>query len=427
MDPTKSTLANLLDSFIDKVKQQGIRAISLKPYRIACKRIRTFATTNGEIYYSPNLLDRYLVRLDEELNEGKICFAYHRFQKRTARMFRSLAETGEMDFSRSSEGLHLKYPISKESGILVENILDENEIKDRIKNRLRASMQHIFHFAEQSGLKTSQMDDAFFMRYIVEEIPKTNSCSTGKAMRCVRYTATYLKNHCIASVSGDYSMLKLRAGKTKIIPAFNDSELKALTSVINDGTPKGKRDLAIVLLGGGCGLRGSDITSLRLADIDWRGQKLRLIQPKTHSPLVVAAPAEVMNALADYVLNARPKCDIPEVFVTITAPYRRIKTKSLGTQIDKYSTKADIKKIPRRSFHSLRRYFMTTLVSRGVPIGTASQMIGHKSIEMDKPYITHNRSEIAFVALSFSDVPLTHGLYAKLGLVGSDAKGGSAS
>jgi len=51
------------------------------------------------------------------------------------------------------------------------------------------------------------------------------------------------------------------------------------------------------------------------------------------------------------------------------------------------------------------------MVSRGVPIETASQMMGHKSIVEDKPYITYDKKQIAFVAMDFSDVPISAGFY----------------
>lgn len=40
-------------------------------------------------------------------------------------------------------------------------------------------------------------------------------------------------------------------------------------------------------------------------------------------------------------------------------------------------------------------------------------MVGHKSITKDKPYITYDKSQISFVAIDFSDVPITCGYYAK--------------
>ena len=117
-----------------------------------------------------------------------------------------------------------------------------------------------------------------------------------------------------------------------------------------------------------------------------------------------------LNALADYILDWRPKCDIREVFVTVKAPYRRL-SKGFGSMIDKYCKKAGVSKIVFRGFHSLRRSFETVMVSRGVPIETASRMMGHRSIAEDKPYITHDKSHVAFVAMDFSDVPISCGLY----------------
>ena len=80
--------------------------------------------------------------------------------------------------------------------------------------------------------------------------------------------------------------------------------------------------------------------------------------------------------------------------------------------IDKYCEKAGVEKIPLRAFHSLRRSFETVMVSHGVPIETVSQMVGHKTIEEDKPYITHNKEKASFVAMDFTEVPITAGLYA---------------
>ena len=52
------------------------------------------------------------------------------------------------------------------------------------------------------------------------------------------------------------------------------------------------------------------------------------------------------------------------------------------------------------------------MVPRGVDVETASQMVGHKTVAEDKPYITHDRATTALVALGFGDVPIRHGIYA---------------
>ena len=53
-------------------------------------------------------------------------------------------------------------------------------------------------------------------------------------------------------------------------------------------------------------------------------------------------------------------------------------------------------------------------------------MMGHKTIEEDKPYITHNKEKTSFVAMDFTDVPITAGLYVGIGHQ-SGQKGGTVN
>ena len=92
--------------------------------------------------------------------------------------------------------------------------------------------------------------------------------------------------------------------------------------------------------------------------------------------------------------------------------------------IDKYCEKAGVEKIAFRGFRSIRRSLETVMVSRGVPIESASQMMGHKTITEDKPYIIYNKSRAAFVAMDFSDVPIAAGFYACHSTMSSSGKRG---
>ena len=197
-----------------------------------------------------------------------------------------------------------------------------------------------------------------------------------------------------------------------MIPAYTEDEIFDIADAANNDDMLSKRNLAIILLAYCTGLRGCDIVRIRLTDIDWQNHKLALVQSKNHQPLSVELNGSTMNALADYILDWRPECNDLEVFITVKAPYKKL-SKGFGSMIDKYCRKAGVENISFRGFHSIRRAFETIMVSRGVPIEIASQMMGHKSIVEDKPYITHNKSQIAFVAFDFTDVPITTGFYAK--------------
>lgn len=125
----------------------------------------------------------------------------------------------------------------------------------------------------------------------------------------------------------------------------SEAEISGMAGTTGAGTPLGERDLAIILVAYCTGLRGVGIVGIKLTDIDWRNKKVSAIQPKTHTPLVCELNG--MNALADYVLDSRPKYDVPEAFVTSKVPYRRL-GRHLGGMIDKYCRKAGA----FRSFYS---------------------------------------------------------------------------
>jgi len=59
----------------------------------------------------------------------------------------------------------------------------------------------------------------------------------------------------------------------------------------------------------------------------------------------------------------------------------------------------------------------------GVALPTISQMLGHKDVTEDRPYLSYNREQVSFVAMDFSDVPIRNGIYHSL-LYGSLRKGG---
>ena len=45
-------------------------------------------------------------------------------------------------------------------------------------------------------------------------------------------------------------------------------------------------------------------------------------------------------------------------------------------------------------------------------IEVAYQMVGHRTIAEDKPYITHDAATASLVAMGFGDCPITAGAYA---------------
>ena len=417
MEAVSWDLGELCDALIAEVGRR-LRDVSLGEHRCVCNGLARYAAESGATEWSPELAASYRRHIDERLAKGEMCKGYHRFQVRVLRMLESLALTGEVDFSAAPSGAPAKYPVPDELAEMVEEILDARRVSDRTRSDLRAPVRHLLWYAAERGVAPLEIDDALVMDFLVSEVPVTNAGSTGRTLRAVRYATEWLRARGGATLR-DYSMIALKNDKRRIIPAYKEAEVRAVADSIDASTEQGKRDLAIVLLAYCTGLRGCDVLALRLDEIDWRNQRLTTSQSKTHKPITCELNGETMNALADYVLEARPQCGLPEVFVTVKWPPRPMTRQSLGGWFDRLCERAGVEKIPLRSFHSLRRAFETTLVSGGVEIETASQMMGHATIEEDTPYITYDREAASHVAMGFGDVPIRHGAYAPKG---GDAK-----
>lgn len=70
------------------------------------------------------------------------------------------------------------------------------------------------------------------------------------------------------------------------------------------------------------GLRGVDVLTLKFSDIDWRLREIRLIQSKTSKPVMLPVPVAVLNAVAEYILEARPENTATDIiFLRSRPPY----------------------------------------------------------------------------------------------------------
>jgi integrase len=148
------------------------------------------------------------------------------------------------------------------------------------------------------------------------------------------------------------------------------------------------RDAAITLLELTTGLRACDIIALRLADIDWRGKTIGIVQQKTHNPLTLPLPGLLAARLADYVLNERPDSGDEHVFLRSVAPHTRLADHAsiyrVTAETFRKAGVADIKAGTRLLRHSAA----SRLLRAAVPVPTISAVLGHASPESTNTYLS---------------------------------------
>ncbi|OAV62608.1 tyrosine-type recombinase/integrase [Enteractinococcus helveticum] len=148
------------------------------------------------------------------------------------------------------------------------------------------------------------------------------------------------------------------------------------------------RDASITLLALVTGLRACDLIGLRLADIDWRGHLLHVLQQKTGNPVTLSVPALVITKLAHYLLHQRPATDDDHVFVRSIAPHTRLADHaSIYTVIDKTFRAAGVTGV-KAGTQLLRHNAVANMLQAAVALPTISAVLGHARQESTNVYLS---------------------------------------
>jgi integrase/recombinase XerD len=97
-----------------------------------------------------------------------------------------------------------------------------------------------------------------------------------------------------------------------------------LESARKNTTPVGLRDHAILQLLATYGLRSSEVRNLRLEDIDWRAESIRIRHTKTRACSFLPLMEPVGEAVLAYLRAGRPATDAREIFIRTRAPYCKL-------------------------------------------------------------------------------------------------------
>jgi site-specific recombinase XerD len=194
--------------------------------------------------------------------------------------------------------------------------------------------------------------------------------------------------------------------QTRIPSVWTEDELKKLINAIDRGSPKGKRDYAIILLACYLGMRCTDIKNLKMEHFRWEEKKLVFIQSKTRQPLSLPLTLEVGWAVIDYLKYGRPKIDSPYLFVKHMAPFGPFSEGDhLNQLIKRYMELAHIPTLKkRRGMHSLRHTMASMLLENDTPLSTISDILGHADTDSTAVYLKVDIKKLKECSLDFEEV-----------------------
>jgi len=221
---------------------------------------------------------------------------------------------------------------------------------------------------------------------------------------CIRFFFRFLLD--IGEVQIDFAakMPRIQIRKQTHIPSvWTKDELQKLISAIDRGSPKGKRDYAIILLACCLGMRVSYIINLKKEDFHWEDKKLIFIQSKTKTTLSLPLTQEVGWAVIEYLQYGRPSIDSPYLFVRHYAPFSPfVEGSNLYKLISRYMGLAHLSRLKKkRGMHSLRHTMASMLLEKDTPLSTISDILGHIDTNSTAVYLKVGMQKLKECALFF--------------------------
>jgi site-specific recombinase XerD len=158
------------------------------------------------------------------------------------------------------------------------------------------------------------------------------------------------------------------------------------------------RDRALLLLFAVYGLRVGEVRRLRLEDLDWERETIRIRRTKQQRgihayPLV----RPVGDAISRYLVTARPRADAREVFLSLKAPIRSLGNSAFWQIVNRRLRSLGLT-LAHQGRHALRHACATRLLARGLSMKEIGDHLGHRNPAATSVYAKVNLAALRQVA-----------------------------
>jgi integrase len=381
-----SMVSGLADAVLGVAEGAGLSNDTIARYGKCCAVVAEFCDRRGIAALSVAVVDEFVACQQERARRGEIGRNRRNALVKSARMMLEFQKTGQVAWRVMSPAPDL----SESSREVLEQFAAEVSLDVAAGSaRLLASDIRIFlAYLDRVGrgeLGAVTVDDV--RGFMVEMAPR-RPAGMGNVVWSLKKFFGFLNAAGISDVRIDGLLARAAPRRVRALPCFTREETGRLLEGIETETACGKRDSAMVVLAVSTGLRCCDIVALRLEEIDWRRDEIRLVQAKTSGPLALPLSALAGNAVAEWILHGRPDCDAPEVFVRLQPPFVKLGNSTGSTLMRRRLARAGIDHVAHdgKSFHALRRTAGTRLIESGAGLPLAAQILGHARIDSSRRY-----------------------------------------
>lgn len=292
--------------------------------------------------------------------------------------------------------------------IRLEETLDKYEIKNKIYGESKSDLLENIKFYISSkrieGLSESTLSDYYRelvmfefytskptvqittsdVRSYLSKNDDVMASTNGKKLSVIKTFFMWLVDEEII-LRNPASRIKQMKQPKRLPKALTSMELEKIREAC---TSLRERALIEVLYSTGCRL--SEISNMKIKDIDWSSGSMSVIGKGNKERIVYLNPKAIFHS-ERYIKECKDSEDESEyLFSTERRPYRQMQNKSIEDVVEKIAKRTDIEK--NVTPHVFRHTMATLAMENGIELGDLQQLLGHENPSTTLRYTTVSES-----------------------------------
>ena len=252
---------------------------------------------------------------------------------------------------------------------------------ERTLKYYRSSVQHMFSRIETPVRKITTEQ----LREYLTGYQKINNCGKSTVDNIRRNISSFFswleeEDHILKSPMRRIHKIKT---KTKVKETISDEDIERLRDHCEV-----TRDIAIIDLLYSTGIRVGELVNLDIKDINFEEREC-IVYGKGEKERRVYFDAKAKLHLQNYISSR--KDNNPALFVTLDAPYERLKISGVEIRLRELGRKLNLTRIHP---HKFRRTMATRAIDKGMPIEQVQKLLGHSQIDTTMHYAIVNQTNV---------------------------------